>query len=61
MAQREEELQQLLSSQQSQGIVCLLLFVFSRATTIPSRKKKEMGVPEVGVSEEGIYCKIVFL
>ena len=45
--------------------------IFKDPTTIPSWKKKEMGVPEVGVpevgvpevgvSEEGVCCKIVFL
>ena len=33
----------------------LYLNVYQEPTVIPSRKKK---VPEVGVSEEGICCKI---
>ena len=42
-------------------IVQFHAFLFLFATAIPSRKKKVMGVPEVGVSEEGVCCKIVFL
>ena len=39
-----------------------LLFFFQEQTAIPStKKKKEMGVPEIGVSEEGVCCKIIFL
>ena len=36
-------------------------FVFQEPTTIPSRKKNEVGVPEVGESEEGVCCKITFV
>ena len=35
-----------------------LLFLFPSATAIPSREKKKK---EMGVSEEGVCCKIVFL
>ena len=44
----------------SQGIETIFFSFFPRATAIPSRKTKK-GVPEVGVSEEGVCCKIVFL
>ena len=40
--------------------VCLFiyLFIYQEPTDIPSRKKN---VPDVGVSEDGVCCKIIFL
>ena len=36
-------------------------FIKSRPPYQVGKKKKEMGVPEVGVSEEGVRRKMVFL
>ena len=43
-------------------------YIYQEPTDIPSRKKlmrwvyaRGWCVPEVGVSEEGVYCKIIFL
>ena len=33
-------------------------FFFQELTAIPVGKKNEVGVPEVSVSEEGVWCKI---
>ena len=36
-------------------------FFFKSRPPYQVEKKKNMGVPEVGVLEEGVYCKMVFL
>ena len=41
--------------------IFIYLFIKSQPPYQVEKKKKEMGVPEVGVSEEGVCCKIVFL
>ena len=38
-----------------------LKIIFQVRPPYQVEKKKETGVPEVDVSEEGVYCKIVFL
>ena len=40
------------------GILCSCLFFQAQP---PYQVEKEMSVPEVSVSEEGVCCKIVFL
>ena len=39
----------------------IIYFYYYKRDAIPSRKIKQTGVPEVGVSEEGVCCKVVFL
>ena len=41
--------------------ISLSLFFFQARPPFQVGEKKEMGVPEVGVSEEGVCCKIIFL
>ena len=35
-------------------VVVVIVVVFQKPTTIPSREKKEVGVSEVGVSEDDL-------
>ena len=58
---RSNEKIRLNEMAEESGNVLLLLLLLQETTAIPSRKKNEVGVPEVGVSEEGDCCKIIFL